>query len=130
MKMNCIRLAMLACSVVGLILATGSNVTAAEKHNILLVAGKPSHGYGSHEHYAGLKVLEESLQASDASVNVTVVRGWPEDKSLVEAADSIVIYCDGGERHLAIPHLQELRGQLLLGTRQGESLVLLSPISL
>ncbi len=115
MKLNCMRLAMLVCSVVGVILATSSNVTAAEKHNILLIAGNPSHGYGSHEHYAGLKVLEESLNASSDSVHVTVVRGWPDDKSLVDTADSIVIYCDGGERHLAIPHLEALRTKLATG---------------
>jgi hypothetical protein len=76
MKLNCMRFSMLICGVVGLLLADLQSVTAAEKNNILLIAGKPSHGYGSHEHYAGLKVLEESLNASGDSVAVTVVRGW------------------------------------------------------
>ncbi|MGI9471790.1 MAG: PVC-type heme-binding CxxCH protein [Rubripirellula sp.] len=85
------------------------------KKNVLMIAGKPSHGYGSHEHYAGLKVLEGALNGSSDDLNITVVRGWPEDETLVEYADTIVIYCDGGKRHLAIPHLKELRSKLSEG---------------
>lgn len=89
-----------------------SQCIAAEKSKILLIAGNPSHGYGSHEHYAGLKILEESLLGADNNIEVNVVRGWPEDDALVESADSIVIYCDGGRRHLATPHLSRLEEKL------------------
>jgi type 1 glutamine amidotransferase len=85
------------------------------KKNVLMIAGSPSHGYGAHEHYAGLKVLEESIKASTDNVDVTVVRGWPNDTSLVDKADSIVIYSDGGQRHLAIPHLDTLKAKLAKG---------------
>ncbi len=88
---------------------------SAAKRNVLMIAGAPSHGYGSHEHYAGLKVLEESINASAHDVEVQVVRGWPEDDALVEKANTIVIYCDGGGRHLAIPHLDRLRAKLAQG---------------
>ncbi len=91
------------------------------KKNVLMIAGNPSHGYGSHEHYAGLKILEESVNASTDTIEVKVVRGWPEDDSLIEDADSIVIYCDGGKRHLAIPHLDRLRAK----TEEGCGLVCL-----
>ncbi len=82
----------------------------AAKH-ILMVAGSPSHGYGSHEHYAGLKILEESIVASNVNVDVTVVRGWP-DESLVQKADTIVIYSDGGGGHVAIKHLDAIRAKM------------------
>lgn len=97
--------------------AIGTHVDGQDpaKKNILMIAGKPSHGYGSHEHFAGLKILEETVNASSENVDVTVVRGWPDDASLVDAADSIVIYCDGGKRHLAIPHLDTLRAKLAKG---------------
>lgn len=87
----------------------------AAKRNVLLIAGAPSHGYGSHEHYAGLKVLEASLNENVGEVDVQIVRGWPEDDSLIEKADTIVIYCDGGRRHLAMPHLDRLRSKLAQG---------------
>ncbi len=99
----------------GLALAMTTHVVAAEKQHVLLIAGRPSHGYGSHEHYAGLKVLEESLNASSDSLEVTVVRGWPDNASLIEKADSIVIYSDGGGGHLAIPHREALRKKLDTG---------------
>lgn len=99
------------------VLLTGSLAAGPvlAKSKVLMIAGKPSHGYGSHEHYAGLKVLEAAIKASTDQVDVTVVRGWPEDKSLVDQADSIVIYCDGGKRHLAIPQLDTLRRKLADG---------------
>src|SRR6056297_677732 len=82
---------------------------------ILMIAGKPSHGYGAHEHYAGLKILEDSIGQATDKVNVRVVRGWPEDEALIDAADSIVIYCDGGARHLALAHRDKLAQKIADG---------------
>ena len=104
---------MLTTAILGVSLACHS--FAADPSNLLLIAGSPSHGYGSHEHYAGLKILEESLLRMQENLEIQVVRGWPEDDALVEAADSIVIYCDGGGRHLAIPHLNRLKEKLSQG---------------
>lgn len=83
--------------------------------NILMIAGPPSHGYGAHEHYAGLKVLEESLLEANPELRVEVVRGWPEDAAKIAAADSIVIYSDGGSRHVAMPHRDAIRDVLKRG---------------
>ncbi|MEM9643710.1 MAG: PVC-type heme-binding CxxCH protein [Planctomycetota bacterium] len=80
-----------------------------------MIAGKPSHGYGAHEHYAGLKIIEESLRASDPELKVRLVRGWPDDESIIDAVDSIVIYCDGGKRHLALPHRKKLAEKIAAG---------------
>lgn len=85
--------------------------TKREK-TVLMIAGKPSHGFGSHEHYAGLRILAETLQAADSKLDLKVVRGWPEDASLIESADSIVIFSDGGGGHPAIPHLEQLARKL------------------
>ncbi|MDG2221485.1 MAG: ThuA domain-containing protein [Rubripirellula sp.] len=98
-----------------LLLMSSSLVHGDDKKHILMIAGKPSHGYGSHEHFAGLKVLEQAINEAADNVEITTVKGWPSDESLVERADSIVIYCDGGERHLAIPHLDTLRNKLAEG---------------
>jgi hypothetical protein len=43
---------------VWLLVVLAAPALAAEPKTILMVAGKPSHGFGSHEHYAGLKVLQ------------------------------------------------------------------------
>ncbi len=116
MKSNRIRLS-LTCVFAWASLAFPLFANAADgnKRNILMMAGPPSHNYGAHEHYAGLKILEESLNASSDLLNVTVVRGWPENESLVEAADSIVLYSDGGKKHFALPHTEALRKKLDAG---------------
>lgn len=81
------------------------------RKNLLLIAGNPSHGFGSHEHYAGLRILADTL-ATVPDLDVKVVRGWPEKESLIDAADSIVIYSDGGGGHPALPHLEALSKKL------------------
>ena len=85
------------------------------KRQILMLAGPPSHGYGAHEHYAGLKVLEESIGEVASDCEIKLLRGWPEDESVLDAADTIVIYCDGGKRHIAMKHRDKLRKKLADG---------------
>lgn len=109
MRRVCLFVLMCVCS---------ASLTPAQntaKRKILMMAGNPSHGYGAHEHYAGLKILQESIEASSAAVDVTVIKGWPEDESIVDEADAIVIYCDGGKRHLAMNHRAKLREVLNKG---------------
>ncbi len=81
---------------------------------VLMVAGNRSHGYGSHEHYAGLRVLQEAIEQSADGIEVDVVKGWPTPKAL-KAADTVVIYCDGGGRHVAMQHRDELKKELARG---------------
>ena len=90
-----------------------SLASAAEPRNVLIIAGNRSHGYGAHEHYAGSKILEEAI--ADQDTHVDVVRGWPTDDAMVAEADTIVFYCDGGKRHLAIPQLDRLEQKLAEG---------------
>ncbi|MCS7471297.1 ThuA domain-containing protein [Stieleria sp. ICT_E10.1] len=92
-------------------------VTAAdsETKQILMVAGPPSHRFGAHEHFAGLRILQDAIQQSSDTARVTLVRGWPSDEQIA-AADTIVIYCDGGGRHVAMNHRDQLRQRLGEGT--------------
>jgi putative membrane-bound dehydrogenase-like protein len=83
--------------------------------NILMIAGRPSHGFGAHEHYAGLRILQESIEASTDAAVCKVIKGWPQDATLIDNADTIVIYSDGGGGHPAIAHLDQLRAQLAKG---------------
>ncbi|WP_372896860.1 ThuA domain-containing protein [Stieleria sp.] len=96
---------------------TAAPVTAADSEikQILMVAGPPSHRFGAHEHFAGLRVLQDAIQQSSDTARVTLVRGWPSDDQIA-AADTIVIYCDGGGRHVAMNHRDQLRQRLGEGT--------------
>jgi putative membrane-bound dehydrogenase-like protein len=84
----------------------------ADSVKIVFVAGGPSHDFGSHEHYAGSRLLADALR-SIPGVECEIVRnGWPADESVFEGADSVVIYSDGGGGHPANAHLETL-GKLM-----------------
>lgn len=91
--------------------------TKQPNKKIVFLAGKPSHGYGSHEHLAGCRVLAEAIESSTDGITCEVYSGgWPEDDSVLDSADTIVMYCDGGARHPALAHLDTLEKQLARGT--------------
>jgi len=90
---------------------------AADKKNILLIAGLPSHGSGEHEHNAGVQLFAKGLnQAVPNLVNVEVLLNgeWPNEKQ-IDSADTIVIYSDGGKKHPALAHLDQLANKMSKG---------------
>jgi hypothetical protein len=80
-----------------------------EHKKIVFLVGKPSHGFGAHDHLAGCTLLADKLkEAKPAYETVIVKEGWPANENVLDDADAIVIYADGGERHLALPHIAKL----------------------
>jgi putative membrane-bound dehydrogenase-like protein len=76
---------------------------------VVFVAGRPSHGFGAHEHNAGCLLLAKELQAAVPGIKCDVhLSGWPADKSVFDGADCIVMYCDGGGGHMVHPHAEEV----------------------
>ncbi len=77
----------------------------------VFIAGTPSHGYSQHEHNAGCLLLASHLKAAEAAglqmVNAVYLNGWPKDPTALDNADTVVAYCDGGERHFLNPHVSE-----------------------
>ena len=83
---------------------------AAPAREIVLIAGKVSHGPGDHEFRAGTLLLEKCLNGFPG-INVHVrTNGWLSDEALLDTADAVVIYADGGGGHPGIQqgHLQKL----------------------
>ena len=83
--------------------------TSKEKKKIVFISGRPSHGYWSHEHYAGCLQLADSLNEALPNYETKVIKhGWPaEGMAALEGADAVVVYCDGGGGHLLNPHIDE-----------------------
>jgi putative membrane-bound dehydrogenase-like protein len=80
----------------------------AEKR-IVFLAGNPSHDYGSHEHYAGCRILAAALQDNLKGVKCEVYRGgWPADESVLDGASTVIMYADGGGGHPVIPHQKKM----------------------
>ncbi len=76
---------------------------------IVLIAGRKSHGYASHEHYAGCLLLAKGLEEGVPGVKTVVYKdGWPKEAGALDGADAIVIFSDGGGGHPINAHLDEV----------------------
>jgi type 1 glutamine amidotransferase len=93
-------------------IALAGAAAAADKKLIVMIAGKPSHGPGQHEHNAGILLLKKCLEqgaAEQVEIKHHLNGEWPPQEELSKA-DTVVIYSDGGKGH---PALQEDRLQQL-----------------
>lgn len=86
-----------------------TDAAPTKKKLIVFLAGGPSHGYGAHEHRAGFELLAKRLEAADVGIETRIVIGWPDDVSLLTKADAVVINSDGGTKHLAADHTEDLK---------------------
>jgi len=78
----------------------------SSRGKVVFLAGHDSQGAGQHEHKAGSELLAAALQQRfPGFATVNVYGGWPEDESIFEGVDAVVIYCDGGRGHLISGHL-------------------------
>ncbi|NUQ64748.1 MAG: ThuA domain-containing protein [Pirellulales bacterium] len=80
-----------------------------DKKKVALIAGRPSHGYGSHEHNAGCLLLAKLLNENVPAVHATVYRsGWPKDPTALDNVDAIVLFSDGGGGNPILPYMEEV----------------------
>jgi type 1 glutamine amidotransferase len=85
------------------------STTAAAKKKVVFIAGKPSHGFADHEHNAGCLLLAKLLEKAMPNFETKVyLSGWPDDPKVLDGADAVVMFSDGGGGHMAIPHLEQL----------------------
>ncbi len=98
------RLALLA------LFALPLGLFAADK-KIVLIAGRPSHKPGEHEHRAGCLLLQKCLAGFPGVKVIVYDGGWPtkqvdgqvvDDDAALADADAIVLYSDGAASHPAL----------------------------
>jgi len=77
-------------------------VSPASAKNIILIAGKQSHGPGDHEFRAGSLLLKKCLDQVPGVSSIVYSNGWPNVENAFDKADAILIYADGGAGHPAI----------------------------
>jgi type 1 glutamine amidotransferase len=81
---------------------------------IVLVAGRPSHGPGEHEFFAGTAILYKMLKQTPGVWPVMARDGWPKNQKIFEGAKSCVFYMDGRGGHPIIkPERMQLLGKLM-----------------
>jgi len=79
------------------------------KKKIVIVSGRPSHGYASHEHHAGCLLLAKWLNENVPNVEAVVHKhGWPKDPAALDGAAAIVVFSDGGGGHPMKPYMDEV----------------------
>ena len=69
---------------------------------VLLIAGPPSHASGAHEHNAGVLLLQKCLANVKGLKTSIALGGWPKDDSMFNGVDAIIIFADGGVKHIAL----------------------------
>jgi len=80
-----------------------------DRKKIVLIAGPRSHGYGAHEHNAGMILLAKRLNENVPHIYAaTYLNGWPKDPTAVDNADAIAVFADGGGGHPVMKHLEEV----------------------
>lgn len=98
----------------GLLLAGVGATIAADQSaptRIVLIAGRPSHGPGAHEHRAGSMLLQKALSEHPGITVEVFSGGWPtktvdgkqvDDHAALDGAAAVFIYADGGSGHPAL----------------------------
>lgn len=80
-----------------------------ENKKIVFIPGKDSHGVGEHEHLGGCQLLAKLLNENVHGIHAIVTeQGWPKDSTILDDADAIVMYSDGGGGHMVIPHFEHM----------------------
>ncbi len=86
-----------------------STVSKSKTKKIVFIPGNDSHGVGEHEHLGGCILLSRLINENVQGVHAVVTeQNWPKDTTILDDADAIVMYSDGGDAHMAIPHLRHL----------------------
>jgi hypothetical protein len=88
---------------------TPATAQTTQKKKLLMIAGRKSHGYGQHSFKAGCMLLKKALDENVPGLETTVILdGWPKDESILDNADGILIYSDGGAGHPYNAHLDKI----------------------
>ena len=88
------------------VVCCGSALAQEAKKKIVFVAGRPSHGFAQHEHNAGCRLLAKAINESGLPVEAVVFEnGWPKDEHAFDGAAAVIMYADGGNGYMVIPHL-------------------------
>lgn len=110
MKLSTLRHLFMGFCLSALVLPTAAFAEKPANKKLILIAGKPSHGPGDHEFNAGCMLLQKCLKDFPGLDVEVHNNGWVKDDAVLETADAVVIYADGGKGH---PALQGNRPELL-----------------
>jgi type 1 glutamine amidotransferase len=89
----------------------------ADAKKIVFIAGNQSHGFGAHDHQAGCMILAKAINENVPGAKAVVFTGgWPKDDAVLDGADCIVMYGDGGGGHMVMRKLERMASIAKKGT--------------
>ena len=70
------------------------------RKKVVFIGGAKSHGFASHEHTAGIKLLIDALERNFPQIHpAAYFGGHPVDPSALDNADAVVLFSNGGWKH-------------------------------
>lgn len=97
--------------------ATADEPAKDDAKKIVFIAGNQSHGFGAHDHQAGCMILAKAINDNVKGAKAVVFTGgWPKDDAVLDDADCIVMYGDGGGGHMVMRKLERMASIAKKGT--------------
>ncbi|MBI3870479.1 MAG: ThuA domain-containing protein [Verrucomicrobia bacterium] len=88
--------------ILGLLIAAFASSALSAPKQLVIIAGRPSHGPLDHEFRAGALLLQRCLSGVPGLQVEVHTNGWVSDPSVLDRADAVLIYADGGGGHPGI----------------------------
>ncbi|GLU51291.1 hypothetical protein Dfri01_07520 [Dyadobacter frigoris] len=93
------------------------NIKSESRKKVIFIASVDSHPKGQHEYNGGISFLAQKLKQAMPDIDTAVFHnGWPKNPNALQDASTIVIFSEGAQGHIIIPHLSEIENLMNKGT--------------
>ncbi|WP_159470046.1 ThuA domain-containing protein [Dyadobacter sp. 3J3] len=93
------------------------NSQSENRKKVIFIASADSHPKGQHEYNGGISFLAQKLKQAMPDMDTAVFHnGWPQDPGALKNAATIVIFSEGAQGHILLPHLSEIENLMNNGT--------------
>lgn len=104
-------------SMLDLSVGVKQNTVSKISKKVVFIASVDSHPKGQHEYNGGISFLAQKLKEAMPDIDTAVFHnGWPKDPDALSGASTVVLFCEGAQDHILIPHFSELEKQMTNGT--------------
>ena len=92
------------------------NPKPATRKKVIFIASLDSHPKGQHEYNGGITFLARKLKEAMPDIDTTVYHnGWPKDPQALQHANTVVLYSEGAQENIIIPHFPEIENLMNKG---------------
>lgn len=93
------------------------NIKTETRKKVIFIASLDSHPKGQHEYNGGISFLARKLKEAMPDIDTTVYHnGWPKDPGALQNANTVVLYSEGAQENIIIPHFTEIENLMNKGS--------------